>query len=102
MPTVGARRRVYLVYLARRAELRMTMAGHHIGPGELARILEVSRNTIYGVLQGRDSSERTARAIAEFFERPLEDLFLIVDLENPDSLTRSEAGADRRAALAGI
>ncbi len=75
----------YLVYLARRPELRRAMAGPNIKPGELARLLGLRRSTVYGVLQGRESSKRVATAICEYFNRPIEELFMVIDLEDQEN-----------------
>ncbi|MEW6351432.1 MAG: helix-turn-helix transcriptional regulator [Thermodesulfobacteriota bacterium] len=92
-------RREYLVYLARRPEVRKLMAEPNIRPKELAQELGLQRNTVYGVLQGRESSKRVAEKICAYFGRPLEDLFFVLDLED---LPPAETGNVPQASAASV
>jgi len=68
-------------------QLRVVRAAAGVSVTQMCRDLGRSRQHLSAVLNGRQTSENTAKRIAEYFEKPLEDLFRPVDLENPDQAT---------------
>ena len=85
-----APRRTRIVCLPRLPELREAMAGPGIGPGELAKRLGRNRSDVNGVVLGHRISNSLAQDIARYFERPVEELFFILDLEDPELGIRSD------------
>lgn len=82
-----AHRREKIVWLPKLPELRAIKGRMGITTAELAQELGQSRHQVSKVLTGDKVSRPIALKIAKFFERPIEDLFIKVDLENPDQAT---------------
>jgi transcriptional regulator with XRE-family HTH domain len=77
-------RRTHPVWWPRHRALRVARAEAGISLTELARELGRSKSHVCDVINGRRTSDPLAQAIAEYFGHPIEDLFVLKDLEDPD------------------
>jgi hypothetical protein len=85
VPTIKERPpRHRLIAVPRLPELRVAFAKPGITPAELARILKRRAQDISDVMYGHRVNLKIAEEIATYFGKPLDELFLVIDLENPD------------------
>jgi transcriptional regulator with XRE-family HTH domain len=71
------------VWLPRVKALRIKRAETGIPCTQIAQDLERNRSHVSDVMNGRRTSGVLARAIADYFGVPVEELFICVDLEAP-------------------
>jgi hypothetical protein len=83
-PTALERKATHIVWLPKRRELRVKRAEVGLKVYQIAKDLGRSLSHVSDVMNGRRTSGHLARDIADYFEVPIEDLFVRADLENPD------------------
>jgi transcriptional regulator with XRE-family HTH domain len=100
------RRRAKPVYLPRLPEIRIERARRGLSIPEMAQEMGLRRWTLAHVLTGDKLSRSVAERIAVYFGRPIDELFLMLDLEHlpaapltlPSSARGEDSGSERRNA----
>jgi transcriptional regulator with XRE-family HTH domain len=78
------RKRERIVLLPKVRELAIARAMAGVSVNNIAEDLGTTPHHISHVMTGNVLSNKIARQLAEYFGRPVEELFKAVDLENPD------------------
>jgi DNA-binding XRE family transcriptional regulator len=74
----------HIVLMAKTKEIRVAKARAGVTYKELADAIGETRWQMEHALRGHQKANRYAEKVADFFEMPVEQLFLAIDLENPD------------------
>ena len=81
-----------IVYVPRVRDIRLAMADSDISVRRLAIDLQESLWTLRHSLRGHTFCPSTvADKVAGYLDRDVKDLFIVIDLENPDMLLKANA-----------
>lgn len=84
--------RAKIVYIPRVRDIRLAMADNDISVRRLANDLNESLWTLRHSLRGHTFCPSTvADKVAGYLDRDVKDLFIVIDLENPDMLLKANA-----------
>ena len=81
-----------IVYIPRVRDIRLAMADNDISVRALANDLTESLWTLRHSLRGHTFCPATvADKVANYLDRDVRDLFIVIDLENPDDFLKANA-----------
>lgn len=83
-PSARDHRPSHIVWLPNKRALAVKRAETGVKVYQIAQDLGRSLSHVSDVMNGRRTSEIMAKALADYFSVPVENLFTRVDIENPD------------------